>query len=73
MDNITALMTINSSKISARNRHFLMRGSAVREAIENELIELKYTSANDSEADILKRSGSNNQTQEFFVFKQDCM
>ena len=56
IDNTAALITANSIKISTRNRHFLMRESTVREAIQNNLIKLKYTSTNDCKADGLTKA-----------------
>lgn len=56
IDNTAALLTANSTKISARNRHFLMRQSTVREAIQNNLIKLKYTPTNNCKADGLTKA-----------------
>lgn len=56
IDNTAALITAQSDKISARNRHFLMRQSTVREAIKNGLIKLNYTPSDICKADGLTKA-----------------
>lgn len=56
VDNTAAMITANSNKVSARNRHFLMRESTVREAIRDGILELKYTPTNQCKADGLTKS-----------------
>lgn len=43
IDNAAALKTENSNKISARNRHFLVREEIIREAVQDKIIKLQYT------------------------------
>ncbi|KAI0995091.1 hypothetical protein K3495_g13090, partial [Podosphaera aphanis] len=56
IDNTAALITANSTKISARNRHFLMREETVREAIKDKIIELQYTPTDICKADGLTKA-----------------
>lgn len=56
IDNTAALITANSTKIPARNRHFLMREETVRETVKNNIIKLKYTPTNDCKADGLTKA-----------------
>lgn len=56
IDNTAALLTANSTKVSARNRHFLMRESTVREAVQDNLIKLKYTPTGECKADGLTKA-----------------
>lgn len=56
IDNTAAMITANSDKISARNRHFLMRQSTVRDSIKDGLIKLKYTPTDLCRADGLTKS-----------------
>lgn len=56
IDNTAALLTANSTKVSARNRHFLMRESTVREAAQDNLIKLKYTPTGECKVDGLTKA-----------------
>ncbi|KAI0994598.1 hypothetical protein K3495_g13582 [Podosphaera aphanis] len=51
IDNTAALITANSTKISARNRHFLMQEETVRETIKNKIIKPQYTPTDICKAD----------------------
>lgn len=56
IDNTAAMITATTDKISARNRHFLMRHSTVRDSINNNLIKLKYTPTDLCRADGLTKA-----------------
>lgn len=53
IDNTPALITVNSNKITARIRHFLMREETIWEAIKDNIITLQYTPTNLCKADRL--------------------
>lgn len=56
IDNTAVLSIANSDKISARNRHFLMRQSTVRDSVKEGLIKLIYTPTDLCRADGLTKS-----------------
>lgn len=51
MDNQAAIATAQKGGVSARNRHFLIRQSVLREALEDKLITIRYTPTSEVIAD----------------------
>ncbi|KAI0998335.1 hypothetical protein K3495_g9864 [Podosphaera aphanis] len=55
-DNTSALITANSNKVTARNRHFLIREETIRESIKDGTIKLQYTPTDKCKADGLTKA-----------------
>ena len=56
LDNQAAILTAEGEKISARNRHFIMRQALVREAIATKLLKVVYTPSDEVIADGLTKA-----------------
>ncbi|KAL5600888.1 uncharacterized protein BROUX77_001088 [Berkeleyomyces rouxiae] len=56
MDNQSALAVANGSKVSTRNRHFLIKQTSLREAIEAKVINVIYTPTDQMIADGLTKA-----------------
>ncbi|KHJ35411.1 hypothetical protein EV44_g4174 [Erysiphe necator] len=56
IDKTAAMITANTKKITARNRHFLMKESTIREAIKDGIITLEFTPIDKCKADGLTKA-----------------
>lgn len=55
MDNQAAISVANSDNVTARNRHFLIRQSVLREAVTDDIIKIQYTPTTEMIADGLTK------------------
>ncbi|KAL2886856.1 Retrovirus-related Pol polyprotein from transposon TNT 1-94 [Ceratocystis lukuohia] len=65
MDNQSALAVANGSKVSTRNRHFLIKQTSLREAIQAGVIKVTYTPTDQMIADGLTKALPKAKFEEF--------